>query len=237
MTLMRLLGLITGVAIGAIHASAAELVYPPGSRLGLVPPAGMETSVNFFGFEDPSTRAAILLAALPPEAYPELDRGMSAEALRKQGITLEAREPISLSTGKGFLVIARQEIEKTKVRKWILIGASPALTAFVTVQIPDGAASYADAAIRESLGTLAIRDHVPIEEQLGLLPFRMSELAGFRVGGVLPGRAAVLSEPAEDAQAQPRPQMVISVAPGSPSHSSEREAFARDAFAAIPNAR
>ena len=78
MTLMRLLGLITGVAIGTIHASAAELVYPPGSRLGLVPPAGMETSVNFFGFEDPSTRAAILLSALPSEAYPELDRGMSA---------------------------------------------------------------------------------------------------------------------------------------------------------------
>ena len=239
MTVFRYLLLVLAVAmVVASGALAAELVYPPGSRLGLVPPSGMETSTNFFGFENPSTHAAILLAALPAEAYSELDKGMSAEALRKQGLVVEKREPLSLPAGKAFLVIGRQEIEKTKVRKWILISASPDLTALVTVQIPETVQNlYADAAIRNSLGTLAIRAHVPVEEQLGLLPFKFSELAGFQVGGIVPGRAAVLNEPPSPVQGQPQPHIFVNVAPGAPSHSSDREAFAREAFAAVPNVR
>jgi hypothetical protein len=31
---------------------------------------------------------------------------------------------VPLSTGKAFLVIGRQEIDKTKVRKWILVASS-----------------------------------------------------------------------------------------------------------------
>ena len=208
MALLRAFLLVLAVVLGAPGSHAADVVYPPGSRLGLAPPTGMVTSPNFFGFEDPNTNAAIILASLPIEAYAELEKTINAEALKRQGVTLEKREAISLSTGKAFLVIGRQEIEKTKVRKWILIGSSPALTALVTVQIPETVKNlYSDAAIRETLATLAVRDHVPIEEQLGLLPFKIAELAGFRVGGVVPGRAAVLSDAPADTQAQPQPHI------------------------------
>jgi hypothetical protein len=230
--------LVLAVALGAPWAHAAEVVYPPGSRLGIVPPSGMVTSNNFFGFEDPNTNAAIILAALPTEAYAELEKTISAEALRRQGVTLEKREVMSLSTGKAFLVIGRQEIEKTKVRKWILIGSSPALTALVTVQIPETVKNlYSDAAIRETLATLAIRSTVPVEEQLSLLPFKIDELAGFRVGGVVPGRAVVLSDAPADTPVQPQPHIFVSVAPGGPAQTSDRDAFARDVFAAIPNVK
>jgi hypothetical protein len=235
--LCRLL-LVLAVMLAAPRAHATELVYPPGSRLGLAPPSGMMTSTNFFGFEDPDTHAAIILASLPTEAYAELEKTISAEALKRQGVILEKREAMPLSTGKAFLVIGRQEIDKTKVRKWILIGSSPALTALVTVQIPETAKNlYSDAAIRETLGTLAIRAHVPVEEQLGLLPFKLVELAGFQVGGIMPGRAAVLSDAPADTQAQPQPHIFVSVAPGGPAQTSDRDAFARDVFAAIPNVR
>jgi hypothetical protein len=238
MALLRAFLLVFAVLLGAPGSHAADVVYPPGSRLGLAPPTGMVTSANFFGFEDPNTNAAIILASLPIEAYAELDKTINAEALKRQGVTLEKREAISLSTGKAFLVIGRQEIEKTKVRKWILIGSSPALTALVTVQIPETVKNlYSDAAIRETLATLAVRDHVPIEEQLGLLPFKIAELAGFRVGGVVPGRAAVLSDAPADSQVQPQPHIFVSVAPGGPAQTADREAFARDVFAAIPNVR
>ena len=44
-----------------------------------------------------------------------------------------------------------------KIRKWILVAASPALTALVTVQMPEAAtARYPDAAIRAALATLAV---------------------------------------------------------------------------------
>jgi hypothetical protein len=101
-------------------------------------------------------------------------------------VTFETREAVPLSTGKAFLVIGRQEIDKTKVRKWILVASSPALTALVTVQIPEATkAVYPDAAVRAALATLAIRAAVPIEEQLGLLPFKVGDLAGFRIAGGL----------------------------------------------------
>jgi hypothetical protein len=229
---------VLALVIAAPPAQAAEVVYPPGSRLGLAPPAGMATSRNFFGFEDLNASAAIILAALPAEAYPELERTMTADALKTQGILFEKREPMSLASGKAFLVTGHQQVEKTKIRKWILIASSPALTALVTAQIPEPARNvYSDSAIRAALATLAIRSIVPADEQLGLLPFKINDLAGFEIGGILPGRAVVLGDPPAPATAQPLPHIFVSVGAGGPSQTSDRDAFARDVFAAIPNVR
>ena len=228
------------LALGAAPLRAAEATYPPGSRIGLVPPSGMVTSQSFFGYEDASNSVAVVLVALPVEAYGDLDKSVNAEALKRQGVTLETREAMPLATGKAFLVIGRQDIEKTKVRKWILVAASPALTALVTVQVPEAAKNvYTDAAIRAALATLAIRTTVPAEEQLGLLPFKVGELASFRIGGVIPGRAVMLSDAPADAPGPPgttvEPHIFVAVGPGGPAQNSEREAFARDVFATIPN--
>jgi hypothetical protein len=87
------------------------------------------------------------------------------------------------------------------------------------------------------LATLAIRTAVPIEEQLSLLPFKVAEFAGFRVGGVVPGRAVILSDAPADIPAQSQQHIVVSVAPGGPAQTSDRDAFARDVFEAIPNVR
>src|SRR5207247_10896775 len=123
----------------------------------------------------------------------------TADAPKRQGVTLETREDVPLSIGKACLVTGHQEVENNKIRKWIFVAGSSALTALVTVQIPDAAkALYPDAAIRAALTTLAIRDSVPGDEQLGPLPFQVNELAGLRVGGVVPGRASTLSDPPPD---------------------------------------
>src|SRR5712691_421848 len=209
--------LLLALALGAGAARAAEVAFPPGSRIGLAPPGGLVTSKNFFGFEDPDNNVAIIMVSLPVEAYADLEKSATADQLKRQGVTLETREALSLSLGRAFLVIGRQEVEKTKIRKWILVAASPALTALVTVQVPDAArTSYPDAAIRAALASLAVRDTVPDEAQLSLLPFKVGELAGFRISGIMPGRAVMLGDGA-----------------GGPGQVSERDAFARDAFATI----
>jgi|SRR5712691_5975569 len=228
------------LALGATPLRAAEVTYPPGSRIGLAPPSGMVTSQNFFGYEDASNSVAVVLVALPVEAYSDLDKTVNAESLKRQGVTLETREAMPLATGKAFLVIGRQDIEKTKVRKWILVAAFPALTALVTVQVPEAAKNvYPDAAIRAALASVAIRTTVPAEEQLGLLPFKVGELASFRIGGVIPGRAVMLSDAPADAPGPPgntvEPHIFVAVGPGGPAQNAEREAFARDVFATIPN--
>jgi hypothetical protein len=238
--MIRCLLLLVAFVLAASPAGAADVAYPPGSRIGLAPPSGMVASKNFFGFEDPSKGVAIIMVSLPGEAYADLDKTVTADALKRQGVALETREAMSLSTGKAFLVVGRQEVEKAKIRKWILVASFPALTALVTVQIPDAAkAHYPDAAIRAMLATLAVRAVVPVDEQLGLLPFKVVELAGFRVGGVVPGRAVMLSDAAADASAKPaastEPHIFVAVAPGGPAQNTERDAFARDVFATVPN--
>ena len=51
----------------------------------------------------------------------------------------------------------------------------------IKVDVPDAArAVYSDAAIRQALASVTFRP-APIQEQLGLLPFKLGEMAGFRV--------------------------------------------------------
>src|SRR5262249_61813251 len=93
------------------------------------------------------------------------------DSLKRQGVALETREALSLAICRAFPVIGRQEVERTKIRKWILVAQSAALTALVTVQVPEAArTNYPDAAIRAALASLSVRDSVPDEEQLSLLP-------------------------------------------------------------------
>jgi hypothetical protein len=95
--------------------------------------------------------------------------------------------------------------------------------------------------VRAALATLAIRATVPVEEQLSLLPFKVGDLASFHVSGVSPGRALMLSDAPTDAQGASigtlAPHIFVAVGPGGPGQSSERDGFARDAFATIPNIR
>jgi hypothetical protein len=239
MTLFRWFLLFATLGLAASALRADDVTYPPGSRIGLVPPSGMVTSRSFFGFEDPENNVAIIMVALPAQAYADLDKSVTADALKRQGLALESREPLTLSTGKAFLMVGRQEIERVKIRKWILVASSPALTALVTVQVPDRTkARYPDAAVRTALSSLAIRGTVPVDEQLGLLPFKVGELAGFRVGGVIPGRALMLSDAASEAQAggtSVEPHIVVAIGPGGPAQSTDRDAFAREVFATTPN--
>jgi len=238
------LGLIALIVLlAAPIARAAEVIYPPGSRVGLVPPDGLTVSKGFSGFEDADNQVGIILAALPPQAYAELEKPVSPEMFKRQGLTLEGREPMTLPSlpgGKAFLMIGRIDGDKAKVRKWILVASATDLTALVTVQVPEAAKTrYPDAAIRAALASVTVRANVPNEEQLALLPFNVTELAGFKIGGVIPGRALMLSDTVPDPAAPTPPQLgphfFVAVAPGGPAQMSERDVFAREVFAGVPN--
>jgi hypothetical protein len=213
-----------------------DVIYPIGSRVGLAPPPGLTVSQSFSGFEDRSNRVALVIATLPAAAYREIEQSATSEVLQKQGMTIEAREDITHPLGKGFLVRGRLEIENQPVHKWILILSADDLTALVTIQVPVAAQShYPDDAIRTALASLAVRDSIPAEERLSLLPFRVSELAGFKVGGVMAGRAVMLTDGA------PQPSgptldthIMIAVGPGGPTQASDRGRFAREVFE-VPN--
>jgi len=243
---------ILAVMMSAIAARAAEPIFPTGSPIGLVPPAGMAPSGGFMGFEDRDKSAAILLATFPADAFEQLDKSMFPDALKKQGIDIEKREPIEVHAGRGFLLSGKQSINDRRFRKFMLVAAAGKVTALVTVQVPEQDNAYSDMAVRDALTTLAVRT-VPDAERLSLLPFTVGDLAGFRIDDVLPGRAVMLVEgppaleqsnqgsagtgPADansDMSGRPiNARFLIAARSGGPSELKDAGEFARTTFAQI----
>ena len=183
-----------------LAADAAEPVFPPGSRIGLVPPVGMIVSQLFQGFEDREKNASVIFVELSSEAYPEIEKSFAVETLKAQGIDVQAREEFPLKDGHGFLVIAHLAAAGTPTRKWVLVATEHDLTAVISVQVPDAAQdTYPDAALRVSLATFTTRAAVPVQEQLDLLPFSLKDLAGFRIVRAAASGAALLTDGPKDA--------------------------------------
>ena len=215
---------LAAVALLASPARAADPVFPLTSHVGLVAPGAMKPSQNFRGFTDLEAGASILIAEVPPLAFPKLEKDMSSEALAKQGMIEEKRETVTLKSGKA-----------KKFRKWIMLAFGMDVSALVAVQIPDEAkAKYSDADIRTALLSIAFRTSVPIDEQLRLLPIKLDDLAGMRPYRVLGNSSVFLTEGAKDTlDPIEQPIFVISVAPGGPESTSDRRNFARSLFTGL----
>lgn len=227
-------GLLAALAI--FPARAADAVFPPASRIGLVPPNGFTVSKQFSGFEDRARKAAILLVELPAEAYAQIEKGAAEQILKSGGADVESNAPFALASGPAFLVVAVQQIDGVTLRKWVLVASTPDLTAAITIQVPDSEKdTYSDAAVRAALATVTVRAKVPTEEQLGVLPFKLNDLAGFRPVHVAPGGAVLLTDgPKDSIELAEQPLMLITVAPGGPNEPEDRERFARTLFGGTP---
>ena len=218
----------------ALAARAADPIFPVGSRVGLVPPAGMVVSKSFVGFEDVAKDSAILIAAQPPAAFPEIEKSLATDVLKKNGITVDNREEMKFDFGKGTLVVGKQTADKTRYRKWLLNVQTADLTALVNVQIPEQETAYTDAVVRAALATLAVRPTIPDAEKLSLLPFTFADLAGFHVENVLPGRAVLLVDTPDGAPTDKfDARMFIAAFDGGPNENEDRAQFARMTFGQI----
>ena len=222
--------------LSGLSAEAAEPVFPPGSRIGLEPPAGMTVSKLFQGFEDREKNASIIFVELSGEAYTEIEKSFAVEALKAQGIDVQAREEFPLKDGRGFLVIAHLAVAGTPFRKWALVASEHDLTAVISIQVPDAAQdSYPDAALRASLATFTTRAAVPVQEQLDLLPFSLKDLAGFRIVRAAATGAALLTEGPKDAiELDEQPLLLITFLPGVGDQVSDRDSLARRAMSGTP---
>ena len=190
----------------------------------MVPPPGMESSIAFQGFEDRNNNVYIRLVALPDKAFAEIEKTMTNDALKKQGITVEKREHMKVEEGQGLLIVARQDAKPDRIRKWLLIAPLKGITGLISFEMPlDGKKPYADAAIRTALASVVSRSTIPNEEQLKLVPFTIGDLTGLRIVRLLPGAAIQLTDGPGDQFEPNQPHVVISVSAGGPSQPGERE--------------
>lgn len=232
--------LILACALAAgLPARAAEPVFPLGLRIGVIPPPGLVVSTTFQGFEDRDRSVAMVLSEMPADAYPAMEQVFTLEALKAKGIEAERREDVTLKEGRGFIVVARQQAGGVTVRKWALIAGTPALTAIVTLEVPEAAAAaYPDEACRASLASFVVRAKVPSSEQLALLPYELRDQAGFHIVRALADGSALLTDgPNDTITAADQPYILIAVPPVPAPQPDEREGFARRLLAATPGVK
>lgn len=215
-------------------AFAAEPIFPPGLRIGLEPPGDLKPSTHFSGFEDIDRKTGVTIFDMPAAAYAELER--AANAKQENGLTDVKRENFSFHDGTGLLVTGHAEIKGVTLHKWILLASAPAdkdLTMLINVEVPETAlAVYSDAVVRKALASVTFRP-TPTQEQLGLLPFKLGQLAGFRVLKVMPVGGVVLTDgPSDDLSNQP--YVIVSIGRGAPEQPDDRARFARDTLSSAP---
>jgi hypothetical protein len=210
-------------------ARAADPVFLPGFRIGLVPPAGMVPSRTFQGFEDAGRQAVLMITELGADAFSAVDKDFTPDAMKAGGIEVEQREDMALAGMRGYLVVAHQNLSSTPVRKWALVLRSDDLTAVVLVVMPEAARdAYPDAALRASLASLTVRATVPEAEKLGLLPYRFGDLAGFRLVQAIPDGTAILTYgPSDVTVASLQPFFMVTTAGGEAPAPAERDSLAR----------
>jgi hypothetical protein len=229
-----LLGALAGLML-ASAARAADPVFPVNSRLGLVAPAGFTPSTKFAGFENPQASAAILLVELPGDAYADVEKGFTDEALKARGMMVQLREPLTFKDGKGFFVSGPQESGGQKRQESVMVANIGGLTAIVSMQMIEASrATLTDAVVRDTFKTLAVRQQVPESEKLAVLPYKIGNLAKFRVVRSAREGVAILTDgPNDEVNAVEQPFMLIGVAPGQPKP-EDRDKFARQLFGTLP---
>ena len=67
-----------------------------------MPPPGFVNSKRFPGFENTDNGGSIVLLTLPPRAYAEIEKSMTAEAFKTQGITEERRENLTFPAARAY---------------------------------------------------------------------------------------------------------------------------------------
>ncbi len=98
----------------------------------------------------------------------------------------------------------------------------PDLAFLASFEMAEGDTSlYPEDIVRKVLASVAVREP-PLEERLGLLPFTISDRAGFSIGDVLPGGVMLM----DAEQPNDLPRVFISVGQGAPETADDRARFA-----------
>jgi hypothetical protein len=223
--------------VAAAPAYAADPVFPTASRIGLVVPAGFTPSNRFPGFENPQVSALIAITELPADAYADVEKGFTDDAaLKSRGWTIQLREPVTLKDGKGFFIAGPQESNGQKRYESILVASSGGIATIVSVQMIEAShATITDAIVRDMFKTLTVRATVPESERLAVLPYKIGDLAKFRiVRSAHQGVALLTDGPKDEVVAVEQPFLLIGLAPGAAPKPEERDAFAKRVFSSAP---
>lgn len=229
--------IVAGLGLTAgLPAQAADLTYPRGIRVGLAPLDGLALAQGFVGFENPEGTVKVLLTELPPAAYGEVEAAFKAQPEGVGGIKPQS---IETATGKAYYTIESGKDGEQPVRRYSMIVSGGAFSGYVAVQVAESqTASVTDDKVRKMFASVTTRKEVPVDEQLAPLPFKVTELANFKMVRTLaPGSAILLGDAVDESKIETAPFMVLGLVGSAPDKPDERARFAQQAAAQVPGLR
>jgi len=148
-------------------------------------------------------------------------------------------ETIESPAGLAYYTAENAKDGTTNVRRYSMILPGGFFSGYVAVQVPENASKiYTDDAVRQMFASATIRKEVPVEEQLGLMPFKVTELGNFKnVRTLAPGSAVILADNDETTGFEPAPFMVIGLIGTTAAQPEDRGRFAQQAATQIPGVR
>ena len=233
---LRLLSAVALLVAVNSSAFAGDPIFPPGARVGLTPLVGLVPAKAFAGFETEDHGVKVLIAELPGEAYNEVVGAFKANPAGTNGIKPET---IESPAGLAYYTAENAKDGTTNVRRYSMILPGGFFSGYVAVQVPENASKiYTDDAVRQMFASATIRKEVPVEEQLGLMPFKVTELGNFKnVRTLAPGSAVILADNDETTGFEPAPFMVIGLIGTTAAQPEDRGRFAQQAATQIPGVR
>ena len=233
---IRLLAAVALFIAAASPTFAADVVFPPGARVGMKPLVGLNRAKTFTGFETDDQGVKVLVTDLPAEAYGEVANAFKANPGGAGGIKPES---IETSAGLAYYTVENATDGTTTVRRYSMILPGPTFSGYIAMQVPENAARiYTDDAVRQMFSTAAIRDQVPVEEQLGLMPFKITELANFKnIRTLSPGAALIVADGDEKSGFEVAPFMIIGIIGSTAASPDDRGRFAQQIATTIPGVR
>ena len=202
----------------------------------MTPLVGLAKAKSFVGFETEDQGVKVLVTDLPAEAYGEVANAFKANPAGAGGIKPES---IETSAGLAYYTVESAKDGATNVRRYSMILPGPTFSGYVAVQVPENASRiYTDEAVRQMFASAVIRNEVPVSEQLGLLPFKVDELSGFKnVRTLAPGAALIVADGDEKTGFEVAPFMIIGIIGSAPAQPDDRGRYAQQIATPIPGVR
>jgi hypothetical protein len=195
----RNIAAISGIVVCSLMSLTAAAQTPQrisGTTVTMAPPKGFEPAKDFSGFADPKSKSSILVAELPPQAWPQLSTMFASldgvkTAFAQKGIDVTVLDRVPTSSGDAFLATGTQTAAGMKLAKWVAL-AQGGRTVMITVQATP-AAKLDSAAIKAMLKTLALGDVPSTADKLSSLPFTVAPAAPFRVLDTMAGSTVAMT--------------------------------------------
>jgi hypothetical protein len=203
----------------------------------MTPLVGLAPAKAFAGFETEDHGVKVLIAELPAAAYDEVKNAFKTNSF--PGPNPIKPESLQTAAGEGFYTAESAKDGDTAVRRYSMILPGDAFSGYVAMQVPENETKiYSDDAVRQMFATAVVRKEVPVEEQLGLLPFKITELGAFKkVRTLAPGSTILLADGTEETGIEASSFMVIGVIASAPTQPEDRGRFAQQAAGQIPGLR